>query len=224
MSALSLFAAIFFCIPGMGFVAAILGVIALYRIGNAGGRLGGRTFAAVGLTIGLISTAGWLSLGLGARQFYATYTRSMAAPMVEYFRHLERGEVTAASAIFETKAVPSATEFGVFRSGLREILGDAKGPVDFADAKIMWGMRSTSLAVDSTRQYVGGPLKFDKGIAMVLFRLTPGTPATAYFPASGVDQITVTLPSGQVLRLPEAPPQIAPETTPRRPDTVEAPR
>ena len=204
MAAVSLLASIFFCIPGVGFIAAILGVVSLYRIGGSGGRLGGRTFAAVGLTIGLISTAGWLSIGLGARQAYATYARSMATPMVEYLTALKTPDHAAATAIFDPASKPSPEQCDAFGQSLSNTLGSAIGPVNtFADARTMWSMRRTAVALDPTRTYTGGPLRFDKGIAMVLFRLSPGTPATAYFPASGVDQITVTLPTGEVLRLPD---------------------
>ena len=204
MATVSLLVSIFFCIPGFGFIAAVLGVVSLYRIGGSGGRLGGRTFAAVGLTIGLISTAGWLSIGLGARQAYATYSRSMATPMVEYLAAVNAPDHAAATAIFDPAGKPTPEQCGIFSKSLANTLGKAIGPVNtIADAQTMWGMRRSAVAVDPNRMYTGGPLRFEKGIAMVLFRLSPGTPATAYFPASGVDQITITLPTGEVLRLPE---------------------
>lgn len=203
MAAVSMLAAIFFCIPGMGFFAAVLGVVSLYRIGGSGGRLGGKTFAAVGLTIGLISTAGWLSIGLGARQAYATYSRSMAAPMTDYLAAVGASDLDKASAIFDEKSRPSPAQHDAFREVLAAALGKPIGPVNtLADARTMWGMRQNATAVDPARTYTGGPLRFEKGLAMVLFRLAPGTPATAYFPATGVDQVSVTLPTGEVLRLP----------------------
>ncbi len=205
MAAVSLLFAIFFCVPGMGLLAAILGVVSLYRIGGSGGRLGGRTFAAIGLTIGLISTTGWLAVGLGARQAYATYAQGMAVSIVKYLAAIDASDTAASSEIFDAKARPAPAQFDAFRVSLSETLGKPTGPVNtLADAKAMWRMRQSAIALDPDRTYTGGPLKFEKGIAMVLFRLAPGTPATAYFPATGVDQITVALPTGEVLRLPDA--------------------
>lgn len=202
-AALSLVAAIFCCIPGFGLIAAVLGVVALYRIGGSGGKLGGRTLAAVGLTLGLISTSAWLSLGLGARQAYSTYKTSVAAPMVEYLKAIQGADAARITAPFEPAARPSDAEIAAFRSEVAARLGAPIGPVDtFADAKRTWEMRGSVSKLDPSRQYVSGPLRFEKGVAMVLFRLAPGSPPTAYFPEAGVDGVIILTPTGETLEFP----------------------
>jgi hypothetical protein len=203
-AALSLVAALFCCIPGIGLIAAVLGVVALYRIGGSGGKLGGRTLAAVGLTLGLISTSVWLSLGLGMRQAYATYTQSVAAPMVKYFQAVPGTDPAPVVAIFDASAQPTQAQIDAFRSQLASQLGTPVGPINtLDDAQVTWAMRGSVVGLDATRQYVSGPLRFEKSLAMVLFRLAPNTPPTAYFPATGVDQIIILLPSGQSLKFPD---------------------
>jgi hypothetical protein len=105
------------CVPMVGFLGAILGVVTLYRIGGSGGRLGGRTPAAVGLALGLISTAGWLSLGLGMRQAYAGYSRDLARPTVEYFRHRGRGREGGGSAVRRGAGAHGGGSRGVWSGG-----------------------------------------------------------------------------------------------------------
>jgi hypothetical protein len=194
------------CIPLIGFLGAILGVVTLYRIGGSSGRLGGRTPAAVGLALGLITTAAWLSLGLGMRQAYAGYARDLATPTAEYFRAIERGDLQAAAAPFEGGRAPTAEEVAAFAVAIRQNLGTAQGPTaTFDDARALWGLRRIIPAGEPGVPYAGGPLKFDKGVASVLFRLRPGTTPTPHFPATGVEEILVTMPDGTTIRLPETP-------------------
>jgi hypothetical protein len=191
------------CVPMVGFLGAILGVVTLYRIGGSGGRLGGRTPAAVGLALGLISTAGWLSLGLGMRQAYAGYSRDLARPTVEYFRDIEAGDAKAAGAPFDGARVPTAAEAAAFGAAVNGALGRALGPATtLEDARAVWRLRRVIPAGEPGVPYAGGPIKFEKGIASVLFRLKPGTTPTPHFPATGVEEILVTTGAGETIRLP----------------------
>jgi hypothetical protein len=191
------------CVPMVGFFAAVLGVVTLYRIGGSGGRLGGRTPAAAGMALGLITTAGWLSLGLGMRQAYAGYARDLATPAAEYFRAVENGDVKAAAAPFEGGRAPTAEEVAAFAAAVRQSLGAARGPAaSLDDAKTVWGLRRVIPAGEPGVPYAGGPVKFEKGVASVLFRLRPGTTPTPHFPATGVEEVLVTTSDGTTIRLP----------------------
>src|SRR5262245_11130022 len=70
------------CIPGSGLIGTILGGAGLVSISKSDGRLSGRTMAFIGIVLGLLGTALWLAVGVGARQMMAATDRNVFEPTV----------------------------------------------------------------------------------------------------------------------------------------------
>ena len=191
------------CIPMVGMLAAMLGVAALHRIGRSGGRLGGRTFAAVGMTFGLISSILYLSLALGVRQEYANYRRNFVEPAAEYFDHVDHGDWAACRGVFEASAAPSDEAFTEFAKRLHDSTGRMLGPINTLGD--FWTVRTPAKNMPPLkvgREYTLWPVRFERGIAFVSLRLSEGKPdAKNRFPSGGVDEIMVVNQNGDVLRL-----------------------
>lgn len=202
-SVLSLVAGLLSCLPLVGMVAAILGVAALHRIGRSGGRLGGRTFAAVGMTFGLIATALWLSVILGVRQEYASYKAVFAAPATEYFEKVEGGDWTAARAIFEPGLAPSEELCTAFAADLRRVAGRPAGPLaSLEDFRGLSAAASHMPPPKFDRAYAGRPMRFEHEVVFVTIRMAKGKPDPKNrFPAEGVEEVCVITRGGEVLKL-----------------------
>lgn len=78
MAIASLATSIGCCIPGVGLLAALMGVISLGLIGQSHGRLSGRAPAAVAIMLGLIGTVIWGAIGAGGLQAWTFYKKQMA--------------------------------------------------------------------------------------------------------------------------------------------------
>lgn len=198
------------CVPGLGLIAAVLGVVALYRIGASKGQLGGRTPAAVGMSIGLIATTVYLAFGLGARQMYVEYAEHYATPAAAYFAKVEAGSPDAL-AIFEPATAPTQADLSAFGASLTAALGKPLGPVStLADMRRLRTVGGSMPAPSVDRQYAGGPIRFERGVAIVMLRYVGAEKRGNRFPAGGdtgrIDEIILTTQDGQVLRLPPAPP------------------
>ncbi len=79
------------CIPGVGAVAAVLGIGAIVSISRSQGRLGGRALAFVAIVLGVLGTVLWLAILIGASQIVASlqpYRSTVAA--------IEAGDATGA--------------------------------------------------------------------------------------------------------------------------------
>lgn len=211
----SLAAGLLSCLPLVGMLAAMLGVAALHRIGRSGGRLGGRTFAAVGMTFGLIATALWLSVILGVRQEYANYSTHFIKPAAAYFDHVERGDWAACRGLFEASAAPDDAACAEFAGKLREAAGRMVGPLDTLGD--FWSVRTPATHMPPLmigREYAVWPVRFERGIAFVTVRVAEGRPDPRNrFPTEGVDELAVVTQGGQVVRL-SAPEKPAPEKAP----------
>lgn len=57
------------CLPGLGVLAVLIGVIALFAIRASGGRVSGAGLAAGGIVMGLIATTLWVMVVFGVAQF-----------------------------------------------------------------------------------------------------------------------------------------------------------
>ena len=203
MAMTSLVLGLLSCLPVLGLVAAILGVVSLARIGRSEGRLGGRTFAAVGMTFGLITSILWLSLALGVRQEYANYARRFVTPASAYFEKVEAGDAAAARALFDPAHAPEEAAVAAFAQGLRERAGKPAGPLDSWEDFRAISAASRYMPVPTVgREYAGRPMRFERGVAFVLLRMVQGKKNTGNdFPTEGVDEVLVVTEAGDVLRL-----------------------
>lgn len=74
----ALICALMVCIPPLGMVAILLGSIALGRIRNSNGALGGRRMALLAMGLGAASSVGWL---ISIEQFNSWYQEKISTRM-----------------------------------------------------------------------------------------------------------------------------------------------
>ena len=190
------------CLPVVGFIAAVLGVVSLGRIGRSGGRLGGRTFAAVGMTFGLIASILWLSLALGARQEYARYKVRFVEPASAYLTAVLQGDMAAARAPFEPGAAPGDEAVRAFAEAVKTHAGAPAGPLaGWADFKEVPSASRMMPMPEAGHEYAARPMRFERGMAFVLARMAPGRKETGAFPSEGLDEVVVVAADGTVARL-----------------------
>lgn len=196
----SMLAALLSCIPGVGLIAAVLGIVALYRIGGSGGRQGGKTLAGVGMAIGLIASSMYLAVTLGIRQAYAGYRDNMARPTAVYLKAIESGDLAAACAIFDPGPAPTDDQIRAFGTEVTSRLGAPVGALaSWDDFKRM--RYFGAVAPERDRGFVMAPLKFEKGIAIFFCRLREGRGQVHKLPENGVDEVVVTVETGETFRL-----------------------
>src|SRR5690349_14731093 len=68
LAILALICALICIIPGMGLLAAILGISAAIGISGSRGRVGGMGLAIAGIVLGLLFSMIWVGIVLGSRQ------------------------------------------------------------------------------------------------------------------------------------------------------------
>ncbi|MFG0275803.1 MAG: DUF4190 domain-containing protein [Phycisphaerales bacterium] len=98
MAVTSLVTSLGCCLPGVGLLAAMFGVLALGLIGQSQGRLSGRGPAAVGIILGLIGTVIWGAIGVGGLQAWTFYTKQMAPVAERAMLAAASGDLTALQA------------------------------------------------------------------------------------------------------------------------------
>lgn len=98
MAVTSLVTSLGCCIPGVGLLAAMLGVLALGLIGQSRGRLSGRGPAVVGIILGLIGTVLWGAITVGVLQASTFYTKQMAPVAERALLAAAAGDMTALQA------------------------------------------------------------------------------------------------------------------------------
>jgi len=219
------------CLPITGPVAVALGGASLYSISRSEGRLTGKPMAVIGLVLGLISAAVWVSFAVGASSEWNS-VRQSAMRMVTA---LENGDIAGVR-----QALPLASKAGLtdlqvqrFSAEVQTKLGKVKGvPTNFGEIiKYYMNIRSAlppeilAEMTDKTNpvRYVPLPVDFEKGRATVLLRMTQsGQNITSALDL--VENLVISLPDGTLLRLIEKPtPGATPLTTPESDPAADAP-
>ncbi len=162
------------CIPGLGAVAAVLGIGSLVSISRSQGRLGGRGLAFTAIVLGVLGTVLWLGLLIGASQmvgYFRPYHATMAA--------IEAGNWAGARAELTPAAAGALTDerlnawreeyrktYGNFREFPPGLLGLIKGYMAVGQ-----GMQAVNQAqgLYPNRSPVPLPAKFDNGPGAVIF-------------------------------------------------------
>lgn len=126
---LSLIAGLLCCLPGMGVLAMLLGLLGAVSVSRSQGRLGGMPAAIGGLVLGLLSTIAWIVLAMGAGSglsFWATNVTPPLSRMVDSAYNADvaavRAEMTPAGAGLITDE-----EIIAFGQAMRAEFGDFRG-------------------------------------------------------------------------------------------------
>lgn len=127
LAASALVLALLGCLPGAGLLAVVLGVVALWRIRLADGRLGGRTLALAGVGLGALFTLLWTGVGVGAVRGYASLKRGLLDPVADVLAALEAGRWDQVRPLLHPERTVSEAELEAFRDRVRATFGRFRG-------------------------------------------------------------------------------------------------
>jgi hypothetical protein len=103
------------CIPGLGVVAMLLGIISLITIGSSHGRVTGRGAALAGIIIGLAVSAIQGAIGFGVLQGATFYTKQMQPAAFSFFESAGAGDYGAARQLLHSDAEQSVSDEDITR-------------------------------------------------------------------------------------------------------------
>jgi hypothetical protein len=205
------------CIPGPGLLGLLLGVLALFTISAAQGRVGGRGLAFGGIVIGLLATVLGVGIWIGTAQAYGSF---FAAPTHRFLSAVDQGDYATARNLLSPPAAQAATdqEFDRFAQEIRARLGayrsTPRGLLGYAGA-LMETMEHTQAATQRHRIVDSVPLaaEYDQGRVGVI--VVPDRNATG----SGIGGTTsnvgiITVDGHEIWLFPPGPPVRAPVGTP----------
>ena len=231
----SLVTALLCCIPGAGILATLLGAFAIVRIGSSGGRKSGKFLAIAGIVIGLLVTAIWLGMIIGAVSIVKNFNTNIITPMTATFEQLGTGDKSGLTSLIDSKVLPAdaRAQADRFWAEVTAKHGQFKSfkPKEFG-LQINPPQRSTS---GSGKELAPLPLPavFANGNATVIFMLDPDKALSVFLgqaPISGIIQnIEVHGTDGSVIQLlpskPATPALPAPSapTPPAKPETPAKP-
>ncbi len=120
----SLVCSLICCIPGLGLLGSLMGVIALIGISGSRGRVGGKGLAISGIILGLLVSVIWVGLMIGI----GSMGKGMDQMVSPVFRHVEADEFDEARLLL---APPGANatdaELIAFRSAYHDAVGSYVG-------------------------------------------------------------------------------------------------
>lgn len=202
------------CIPGSGLLATILGGAGIIRISKAEGRLSGRAMAIIGLLLGLLSSAFWVTSAAATM-----YVLNQAQVFLKPVQAIESGDTAAARTSFTAAAAAKLTderaqafvqevksELGAYKSapqGLAGWISDymAVGPI-LEKANIVSNSMDTPWPI---------PVHFDKEMAIVVVHMDRTAGSSGRAALSNIEVLTA---SGKKIQLIPTAPPVSPTPAP----------
>lgn len=178
---LSLVSSIVCCIPGMGVLGVLLGLLAMWTITRSEGRLTGMPAAVIGMALGVLVTVGWVVTAMGAGSAYNMWQVNITRPMANFVEAAYAGDVTAARTELSVSAQGLATDEEIlnFAAALRSEFGGFQGPPASVRELIqgVWEgfARSQNSQAGSSNQAIPSTLYFDKGAIAIFGVIDAGT-------------------------------------------------
>lgn len=207
------------CIPGVGAIAAVLGIGALVSIGRSGGRLTGRALAFMAIVLGLLGTMGYIGLAIVLSQLGA-----IMQPYYGTLAAIESGDTVAARRQMSGQVAAAITDerLAEFKEEYRQVHGSfqqfPQGFIGLLQGYVSLGARM-QLVDEAERVYPGKgvwpmPARFDNGEALVVFVVEDsggGAPQIINIGVEGSGQPFIWLkdpsgPAGQPPTPPSGPP------------------
>lgn len=193
LAVLSLIASLLCCVPSLGLLGVLLGVVAIIFITGSKGRLGGMGLAIAGVVIGLLVSAVWLLLAFGAITGFKEFSKTPDVLAAAQQRDLAAVHATLSAdaqavvtdELLETFASRVEAEHGSF-VGTMESIGDAITAYTSLSNEFQNAYQPASQTFQlDDKLLIPVPAEFDTGI--VLF--------SHVWPAE-MDQNTPTAPNG----------------------------
>jgi hypothetical protein len=215
-------------VPGLSIVGVLLAVVALLMISGSNGRLGGRGIAIAALIIGLIVSAIWITIGIGAMQVSKAMSGEFTQPLSQLMTDIDSKDYAKARQSLTPAAAAAITDedFTRFVEGYQSELGAFQhGPKGFGDLIQSYGKLGQQM-----QQFQGGqgnvipfPGMFANGLSVIAFQVDQqGGPGTQIkIPLSNIMVIT---PSGKKVTLYDpAANATSPMSMPQPPKTGDTP-
>jgi hypothetical protein len=190
------------CIPGVGFIALLLGLAAMVAIGRSDGRLAGKGLATAGLVLGLLGII-WTGLvGMGVLQF-GSQVQSLSGT----YGYVEQRDYSG----FRNALTPAASQqltdeqIADFHARVERAWGSHQGATRGFGG--IWGGYSRvgpqiermqgSLRLQGEVWPV--PMRFDQGSALAFYQLNRSQASTRGQP--GIENLVIMDPNGQPIWL-----------------------
>ncbi|MBX3353364.1 MAG: DUF4190 domain-containing protein [Phycisphaeraceae bacterium] len=201
---LSLIAGLLCCLPGLGVLAMLLGMLGAISVSRSRGRLGGMPAAISGMALGLLSTIGWIVLAMGAGSGLSYWVTNITPPLSRIVEGAYLGDVAAVRAEMTPAGAGLITdeEIIAFGQAMRAEFGEFRGaPVTFNE----W-MQAAGEGFGRTGGQFGGSAQ--SAVPTLLFTDAGGVAVFGVFDPAGqpsqvfrYQDIFVLLPNGEALTL-----------------------
>lgn len=201
---LSLIAGLLCCLPGMGVLAMLLGVLGAISVSRSRGGLGGMPAAIGGMALGLLSTIAWIVLAWGAGSGLSFWATNITPPIGRMVESAYTGDVAAVRAEMTPAGAGLVTdeEIILFGQALRAEFGEFRGvPVSFNEWMQAAGEgfgRTGGQFSGAAQTSVPTVLFTDSGGIAVFGVFDPGGQPSQVFQYS---DLFVLLPNGEALTL-----------------------
>ena len=224
---LTLVCALVCFVPGLGLLAIILGIAALFMIASSQGRVTGKGLAVSGIFIGLLVTLVWGGVILAFQSMGSMFGKQFMAPMASLFQAVEKQDYATARTLLNTPSgtpAPTDEEFDAFVAAYQAEVGSFKSmPTGFLD--FFMSFQKVQGFYQASPGQMPIPSEFSNGPAVVLLQFPQGIqPGTAPNPgAIPIMNVGVHAPSGTVTwLLPQAGAPARPSTSPSPAPTTPA--
>ena len=161
------------CIPGAGLIGTILGGAGVIAISKSEGRLSGRTLAFVGVLLGVLCSAFWIAIGVGARQGMQIVQARMVEPSVATMQALGKQDWAGAAKLIDPKSGIGEAELKDFAARLEAAFGAPVGAPPQISIEHVFGAQATA-AVEKAGMNalpIPVPVQFKNGTASVVLVL-----------------------------------------------------
>ena len=166
------------CVPGLGLLGLIFGIVAMILIGQSEGRLGGRGISAAGIVLGLLFSVLWLALFAGAKKVADVFGTQIVAPAAATMTAIEAGDWKTARAGFVASTADKLTDedFETFRKAYRDQVGNYQSaPAGFWEflGQISQMGPAMSKFQNNSNGLIPLPMTFANGKAVIALQINP---------------------------------------------------
>lgn len=182
LAVISLVCGIIGCVPPLFLLAILLGVVAIFLIAGSKGRVRGTGLAIGGVVLGLIFTAMWVFIGIGAVSVAQELNKTIIMPSQAALTGLEKGDRTALRKMLSSTASTNITDAQIdqFAADVKAEFGSFRAvPDSFMDLFEAWkragqAMGQAGQSGGPSQQFnnmIPWPVEFEKGQALLLLEI-----------------------------------------------------
>lgn len=199
MAIVSLVCSLICLVPGLSIIGVVLGIIALLMIASSNGKLAGRGLAIAGLIVGLIVSAIWITILIGAMQVSKAMTGEFTVPLSQLMTDIDSRDFAKARKSLTPAAAAAVTDedFTRFADAYSAELGKfQRGPKGFMDMIQSYGSLGQQMQqFQGSQNVIPFPGTFDNGMSVIAFQVDQrgGPGANIKIPISN---IMIIMPSG----------------------------